>query len=368
MSATIKDVAERAGVSIATVSNVVNGSRFVSDDLAEKVRHAIKELGYQPNPLGRALRKGRSYTIALILPDHSNPFFLQVARGVDEQARRREYGLITCNTDEDPDLETFYVSSLLKRKVDGFVVAPTHRGAETLKPLIEHGAPLVVVDRCIAGMKVDEVFSDNEGGAYDATAYLVGLGHRSIGLIAGIPGVSSIEDRVAGYRRALIEHDLPVDESLMAQGCSQIKEGASSAEALLGKRGITAIFSTNNMMTLGALQCFKKLGVRCPDDVSLIGFDDSEWASAFTPSLTVVAQQSYEMGYSAGDLLFEAIGRGKETHSTRAIKLQTVLIPRESTARPPELQEKKEVHRATSSERKNKPSASAKSGTRRLPR
>ena len=340
MGATMKDVAERAGVSIATVSNVVNGSRFVSDELAEKVAQAIKELGYEPNPLGRGLRKGRSYTIAIILPDHSNPFFVQVARGVEEQARRREYGLITCNTDENPDVETFYVASLLKRKVDGFIVAPTLKGAETLRPLIEHGSPLVVVDRHIDGMKVDEVFSDNEAGAHEATAYLIGLGHRRIGLIAGIPGISSIEDRVAGYRRALAEHGLPVDKNLMAQGCSQIKEGASSAEALLSKRGITAIFSTNNMMTLGALQCFKKLTVRCPEDVSLVGFDDSDWASAFTPSLTVVAQQSYEMGYSAGDLLFEAIGRGKETHRTRAIKLQTLLIPRESTARPSESRKK----------------------------
>ncbi len=302
MGATIKDVAEQAGVSIATVSNVVNGSRFVSDDLAEKVQRAIKELGYQPNPLGRALRKGRSYTVALILPDHSNPFFVQVARGVDEQARRREYGLITCNTDEDPDLETFYVASLLKRKVDGFIVAPTYRGRETLSPLIEHGAPLVVVDRYIDGMEVDEVFSDNEAGAHEATAHLIGLGHRRIGLIAGIPGISPIEDRVAGYRRALEEHGLPVDESLMAQGCSQIEEGASSAEALLGKRGITAIFSTNNMMTLGALRSFKKLGIRCPDQVSLVGFDDTI-ADAADPALTTVRQPLVPLGERTIDVL-----------------------------------------------------------------
>jgi DNA-binding LacI/PurR family transcriptional regulator len=365
MSATIKDVAERAGVSIATVSNVVNGSRFVSDDLAEKVRQAIVELGYQPNPLGRALRKGKSFTIALILPDHSNPFFVQVARGVEEQARRREYGVITCNTDEDPELETFYIASLLKRKVDGFIVSPTFRGGETLQPLIAHGAPLVVVDRYIDGMKVDEVFSDNEGGAYEATEHLVSLGHRRIGLLVGIPGISSIEDRVAGYKRALAEHGIPEDESLIGQGCSQIKEGASSTESLLKQRGITAIFSTNNMMTLGALQCFKNRGIRCPDDVSLIGFDDSEWASAFTPSLTVVAQQSYEMGYSAGDLLFEAIARGKGEHKTRAIKLQTVLISRESTGRPSEPRPRKEVHRSATSGEKKKQSPSTKSGTRR---
>jgi LacI family transcriptional regulator len=335
MTVTIKDVAELAGVSIATVSNVINGSRFVSPALAGKVNAAVEELGYHPNPLGRALRKGKSFTVALVLPDRSNPFFAQIERGVEEQTRRREYSLIASNTDEDPDRESFYVNSLLKRRVDGFIVAPTFEGRETMRPLIDRGIPLVIVDRCIEGVRVDEVFSDNEAGAYEATEHLIALGHRRIGLLTGVPGISPIEDRIAGYRRALEEHGLPIDEALIADGCSQIKEGAASTEALLARRSITAIFSTNNMMTLGALQCFKRLGVRCPSDVSLVGFDDSEWALAFTPSLTVVAQQSYEMGHTAGGLLFEAVDGKNDERKTRTIKLQTSLIPRESTAKPP---------------------------------
>jgi len=335
MAVTIKDVAERAGVSIATVSNVINGSRFVSQALADKVNTAVEELGYYPNPLGRALRKGRSFTVALVLPDRSNPFFAQLARGAEEQTRRREYSLVTSNTDEDPNRESFYLNSLLKRKVDGLIVAPTFEGRETLRPLIDRGIPLVIVDRCIEGIQVDEVFSDNKAGAYEATEHLIALGHRRIGLLTGVPGISPIEDRISGYRRALEEHGLPIDEALIADGCSQIEEGAASTKALLAQRSITAIFSTNNMMTLGALQCFKRLGIQCPSDVSLVGFDDSEWASAFTPSLTVVAQQSYEMGYTAGGLLFEAIDHKEDGRRTRSIKLQTSLIPRESTAKPP---------------------------------
>ena len=335
MTVTIKDVAERAGVSIATVSNVINGSRFVSHPLVNKVNAAVEELGYHPNPLGRALRKGRTSTVALVLPDRSNPFFAQIARGVEEQTRGREYSLITSNTDEDPDRESFHVDSLLRRKVDGFIVAPTFEGRETLTPLIDRGIPVVIVDRYIEEIQADEVFSDNEAGAYAATEHLIALGHQRIGLLTGVPGISPIEDRIAGYRRALDEHGLPIDETLIACGCSQIKEGAASTEALLTRGSITAIFSTNNMMTLGALQCFKRLGVQCPSDVSLVGFDDSEWASAFTPSLTVVAQQAYEMGHTAGGLLFEAIEHKENGHKTRSIKLQTSLIPRESTAKPP---------------------------------
>jgi len=336
---TIKDVAKRAGVSIATVSNVINGSRHVSAELEEKVRRAIAELGYQPNPLGRALRKGEAYTVALLLPDRSNSFFAQVAWGVEEQVRRYGYALITCNTDEDPELEAFYVSSLLNRRVAGFIVAPTSLGRETLAPIVHQRVPLVVVDRVIDGLPVDQVFSDNEGGAYLATQHLIRLGHRRIGLLVGISGISSIQDRIRGYKRAIEESGLTLDERLIAPGCSQIEEGAAAAEYLLARSDATAIFSTNNMMTLGALRSLKKLGIKCPDDVSLVGFDDSEWASVITPGLTVVAQQAYEMGFLAGALLFRRLTRKQEAPKPRTIKLRTTLITRESTAKPRKVSE-----------------------------
>lgn len=141
MTITIKDVAERAGVSIATVPSVINASSFVSQALADKVTAAVEELGYHPNPLGRALRKGRSFTVALVLPDRSNPFFAQIARGVEEQTRRREYSLIASNIDEYPDRESFCVNSLLKRKVHGLIVAPTFKGRQTLRPSVDGGFP-----------------------------------------------------------------------------------------------------------------------------------------------------------------------------------------------------------------------------------
>ena len=334
MAVTIKDVAKRAGVSIATVSNVINGSRQVSPELEKKVRAAIAELGYQPNPLGRALRKGKVSTIALLIPDRSNPFYAQVAWGVEEQARRYGYALITCHTDEDPELEGFYISSLLKRRVAGFIVAPTSSGRETLSPILHQEIPLVLVDRVIEDLPVDQVSSDNESGAYLAVQHLIRLGHRRIGVLAGVEGISTTQDRIRGYRRALEESRIPVDESLIVPGCSQIEEGAAAAERLLTEGRVTAIFSINNMMTLGALRSLKKLGIRCPEDLSLVGFDDSEWAAAMTPALTVVAQQSYELGFLAGALLFRRLSRRQKSIKPKIVRLATTLIPRESTDRP----------------------------------
>lgn len=334
MAATIKDVAKRAGVSIATVSNVINGSKRVSPELKGKVQKAIEELGYQPNPFGRALRKGESSTIALLIPDRSNPFYAQIAWGVEEQARRYGYALITCHTDEDPGLEEFYVSSLLHRRVAGFIVAPTSAGRDTLAPILRRGVPLILVDRVIEDLPVDQVSSDNESGAYMAIRYLLQLGHRNIGVLSGVEGISTTQDRIRGYKKAFQESGLPLDESLIAPGCSQIEEGATAAESLLLNGEVTAIFSINNMMTLGALHSLKRLGLRCPEDVSLVGFDDSEWAAVMTPGLTVVAQQSYELGYLAGALLFRRLKRRHKPPKPRTVKLRTKLIIRESTAEP----------------------------------
>lgn len=334
MTVTIKDVAKRAGVSIATVSNVINNSRFVSEELVEKVNCAIDELGYQLNPLGRGLRKGQSFTIALILPDHSNPFFAQAARGAQEQVRQQDYSLITCNTDEEPDQEAFYISSLLQRKVDGVIIAPTEEGRKNLEAMVEAQTPFVVIDRYVEDLPVDQVFSDNKEGGYKATEHLIHLGHKRIGLLVGIPRLTPIIDRTEGYRQALQANGVEVDENLLSDGCSQIEEGYLAMESLLAINRLTAVFSTNNMMTLGALRCLKENGVRCPEEISLVGFDDAEWATSISPSLTVVAQQPYEMGFMAAELLFAAIDSKNDRAKPRTISLETRLIERESTAKP----------------------------------
>ena len=331
---TIKDVAKRAEVSITTVSHVINKTRFVSTELSKRVEDAVKALGYQPNLIGRGLRKGKSYTIAILLPDPGNPFFQMVLRGIEEHAQRHNYSLMCCNTDEDPARERFLISLMQQRAIDGFIIAPTVQGKGNLSSLIKERIHLTVIDRQMESSPVDQVFSDNEGGGYQATDHLLKLGHKRIGLLAGIRGLTTIEHRLNGYRKALQDHDIEVDEKLIIEGRSKIEDGYTATKQLIGNESITAIFSTNNLMTLGALRCFKEGDISYPKDISLVGFDDSEWVAAFTPSLTVVAQQPYEMGYHAGELLFEKINGKREETDTRSIKLETTLIIRESTASP----------------------------------
>lgn len=333
MPTTIKDVAEKAGVSITTVSHVINKTRFVSEELIKRVEAAIEELHYQPNPLGRGLRKGQTYAIAVLLPDPGNPFFQMVARGIEEQTYQHNFTITCFNTDEDPEREESCLSLLRGRGLDGFIVAPTTKGNENLRSLIEEGIPLVLIDRYNSRLAVDQVYSANRKGGYIATEHLVSLGHDRIGVLVGIRGLRTIEDRLEGYRSALRDKAIDIDESLIMSAYSKIEEGFSATRQLLGEHPeVSAIFSTNNMMTLGALKYFKQAGIRCPQDVSLIGFDDSEWASISTPALTVVAQQPYEMGYRAGELLFETINGQRKRKRARKIKLETNLIIRESTA------------------------------------
>lgn len=328
---TIKDVAEQAGVSITTVSHVINKTRYVSEELRKRVETAIEELDYHPDPLGRGLRKGMSYSIAVLLPDPSNPFFQSVSRGIEEQVDRHHYSISFCNTSEAPDKEKFYIELLQQRKTDGFIIAPTVQGIKNLQSLIEKDIPLIIIDRQNESLQVDQIFSDNVTGGYKATEHLINLGHKKIGLLLGIRELRTIEDRLKGYQKALQDHGIEVKEDLIAEGYSQIEEGYTATEYLVTNQRVTAIFSTNNMMTLGALRYLKEEGIKCPAKISLIGFDDSEWATAFTPSLTVVAQRAYEMGYYAGESLFERIGG--ERSEARSIELETKLIIRESTAR-----------------------------------
>jgi len=334
MTTTIKDVAQRAGVSISTVSHVINNTRFVSNALECRVKRAIEELAYRPNQLGRGLRKGKSFTIALILPDHGNPFFVQAARGTQELVRQQDYSLIICNTDEEPDQEAFYIASLLQKKVDGIIIAPTEGGNGNLQPLVETQTPFVVIDRYVDDIPADQVVSDNKTGGHQATEHLIHLGHKRIGLLVGIPRLTPIIDRIEGYRQALRDNGLKVDEQLLSEGCSQIEEGYLAMESLFSMNGLTAVFSTNNMMSLGALRWLREKRIGCPEEMSLIGFDDAEWATAISPTLTVVAQQAYEMGFIAAELLFAAIDNEDEKAKPSTIRLETSLIVRESTAKP----------------------------------
>lgn len=326
----IKDVAERAGVSTATVSHVINQTRFVSEETRQRVLEAIEVLNYQPSAIARGLATNATQTIGLIISDITNPFFTAVARGVEDEINRHGYHTIFCNTDEDPAREDEYLRLLFARQIDGLIIAPTGVRSERLIRMAEAEIPIVLLDRATPGLEAPLVGVDNEGGAYQATQYLIKLGHRRIGALMGMETISTQVERVNGYKRALQEAAIAVDEALIVHADprfyghqfdlsgsfppmfptnNQMTPGAYHAlQKLLDLSDRpTAIFVTNNQMTLGTLYALKDRGLHCPRDISLVSFDDHDWAPLFTPPLTVVRQPTYQLGQRAAKLLMQLI-------------------------------------------------------------
>ncbi|HAF71011.1 MAG: LacI family transcriptional regulator [Acetothermia bacterium 64_32] len=309
--ATIRDVAERAGVSVATVSHVINGTRKVAPETAERVRRAMEELDYHPNAVAQSLRTRKTHVIGVVVSDITNPFFATLVRGAEDAALEAGYSIVVCNSDETPEKENRYVQVLRRRRVDGMLLAPVGGGENpAIRKLARQGVPFVFVDRRAPGVEADAVLSDNVGGAYLATRHLIERGHRRIGIVLGIPGATTTEERFAGYRKALEEVGVPLSEELVVYGGYRVEGGREAAARLLAlEPPPTAIFSTNNLMTVGVLQELFARGVRIPDQVAVMGFDDLEWAEIASPPLTAVAQRPHEIGHCAVRLLLERLGR-----------------------------------------------------------
>ena len=316
MSVTIEDVAEEADVSITTVSAVINDTRYVSPELTERVKRAIEKLNYQPDQIGRGLRKGQSNTIGLVVSDITNPFFPRVARGVEDSARENHYNVILCNTDEDPVEEKHYISLLRSQRVDGLIIAPTGEGTDNIEPLMETSTPIVLIDRSIEDSDIPAITSDNHRGTYGAIEYLIDKGHSKIGFVGGLRGVQSTDARHRGYKDALGDNDIEIDNELVVMDNSKIKDSYRAMEKLMaGDTDITAIFAANNLIMIGVLQYLKDNSIPYPEEISLICFDDPEWGSAVEPGITAVSQAPYEIGYEAGSKLFGRINNPESAQS-----------------------------------------------------
>jgi len=332
---TIKDVAKRAGVSIATVSNVINGTRFVSNELQKRVRAAVDELGYHPSAVGRSLRKGQTYSIGVLLPDPRNQFFQIVAEGIEEQAEQHRHSIWYCNTRDEPSRERACISTMAERGVDGIIVAPSPGGRESIRPFLGTGLPVVVIVRQIERFEVDQVFADSVEGAYEATRHLIQLGHRRIGLLTGVREIQTFKERLFGHQKALLDHGIPFDPDLVLDAYSHIEEGCEATKYLLQNTDVTAVFATNYPMTLGALKAIGDLELDCPGEISLIGYDDLDCAVVVRPHLTVVDQKPYEIGHMAGTMLFERINSKTRTQpDPRTVKISPEIVLRESVAEP----------------------------------
>lgn len=343
--ASSKDVAERAGVSIATVSHVINGTRFVSEETRQKVLDAIEALNYRPNAIARGLVTNSTRTVGLVVSDITNPFFTAVARGVEDGMISQRYNTIFCNTDEDPQRETEYLNLLVTQQIDGLIIAPTGVRSDPLLAMAKSGVPVVQLDRRSPDLDAPLVSVNNEDGAYQAIRYLIGLGHRRIACLMGLDAVSTQTERLSGWKRALCEANLPIDESLIVHadprfyGISSNPDGTvvpppphhpgmpSAYEVLVhlmqSANRPSAIFVASNQLTLGTLYAFRERGLRCPEDVSLISFDDHDWAPLFSPPLTVVRQPTYRLGQTAAQLLMQMIkGESIETLPPLAVELK----------------------------------------------
>lgn len=333
----LRDVARLADVSVATASAVMNGKGTVSEKLRKRVEAAVEALDYQPDHVARSLAVRATHTIGMLIPDITNPFFTAVMQGVEEEARQSRYWVIYCNANRDWELERHYMSSLFARRVDGVILAPTNPNI-ALDRLSRRRIPLVLFDRIPQGFSGAAVVTDNFGASRAAGRYLIELGHKRIAIINGRLDVSNGLERLEGFRQALQEADLPLADEYCQRGDFSIKGGYQCGLHLMRlPHPPTAIFCCNDTMTLGLMRALAELRIPCPDCVSVLGFDDFEWAASFSPRLSTIAQPAYEIGRRATGLLLRMLKRNKqegEQEKDEVIVLQNELRIRDSTAPP----------------------------------
>ncbi len=335
---TIKDVAKRAGVSITTVSHVINKTRYVSDDLTESVYKAMHELNYRPNTLARSLRSGRTKTIGLVIPDISNLFFAEVSRKIEDKGFEYEYSVILCNTDDDPKKEKTYINVLLEKQVDGIIFISAGGTEENLMNPIDFGIPTIVADRDIQGATSDVVLVDNLKGGYDAVKYLFSLNHRRIGCISGPSPVTPSAQRLEGYKKALSKVNIKIDNLLIETGDFRFESGERAMRNLLKlSNPPTAVFACNDMMAMGAMRAVSDCGMNIPEDISLIGFDNIPLSKSVYPALTTIAQPIGEMADLIVEMLVTKISQKKNNRKSDAeaddykrVVMETKLIERGS--------------------------------------
>lgn len=351
---TMVDVAREAGVSVATAGRSLGGYGYVSDSTRSRIEAAATKLGYSPNVIARSMRSGGTRTIGFVGSDIANPFFAEAMRGVCDVARQEGYEAILTNSDEQLELEQIAVNVLLDKQVDGMVVAPASvTDTLHLARARQQGVPVVLLDRYLPQVDCDSVVIDNETAACEAVEHLLGLGHRRIGLLASInpteqPHLIALDgthrlgvtgarrpsvERVRGYLRALAMHGATSSRRLMRYSPSgdRARADAEAEKLMAGARPPTAVFAADNVATRSAFVAAKRLKLRIPEDVSIVGFDDLEWTSMVEPPISVVAQSPLAMGRVAAERLFLRIS-GDERPSEQIV-LPTELLVRESTVR-----------------------------------
>jgi LacI family transcriptional regulator len=325
---TISEVARAAGVSIATVSHVVNGSREVAPDTAQLVNDAIARIGFQPQDPAQYLNVGSTRTVGLAISTLSNPFFADIAGAVEAECARLGLMVFLADTLDDPENELAVIQVLHQRRVDGIIFAPSPEPYQALDYLLNTCLPCVLLDR-MADRRFDQVGVDNVNAMDMLVEHVLNRGHRDIAFVPGQPGFATTFERIAGFQAALEARGIEVPAAWIATGCKTETEASAVARRLLtGAHRPTAIVTGNNLSTIGVMRTVRALGLSVPGDLSLVGFDDFEWADLFEPRLTLLEQPCAELGRQAATLLIERIA--KPTEQRRTVRLATTLKVRDS--------------------------------------
>ena len=335
-SVTLRDVARAAKVHPGTVSRALNEETrgLVNEETAERVMRAAEELGYRPNPIARGLKTNRSYTVGVVVPDLRNPLFPPIARGIEERLEPSGYTSLLANTDNDHEREKLAFEALGARQVDGFITGTARRRHPLLTELAATGIPVVQVNRRVDDETLPSVVADDRGGIALAIDHLVELGHRAIGHIAGSLEVSTGHQRYEGFLAAMRERGLSADPELVPTALNYSEaEGRRLTQAILDDgQAFTALIAGNDLMALGCIDALKAAGLRCPEDVSVVGFNDMDWSDRFSPPLTTLRVPHHELGVCSADLLLERMA--DPGAPAKHLVLPVELVVRGSTAPP----------------------------------
>ncbi|MFZ5753132.1 MAG: LacI family DNA-binding transcriptional regulator [Bacillota bacterium] len=332
MTVTIKDIARAADVSIATVSRVLNNKADgITEETKAKIRKAVKELNYRPNAIARGLITKKTHTIGLVLPDISNPFFPEIARGVEDVAKEAGYNVFLCNTDDDSKKERGYVKALRERQVDGIIF--TASALKNSEDITEHVGkmPFILVDRKPDNLPdAPGVFLDNLKGGYLAAKHLIEKGHREIALISGPLQSYNARQRLEGFKKALQEAGIRYKDKLIREGDYKRSGGYRAMEKLL-REGVefTAVFASNDLMAVGVMEMLREKGIAIPEQVAVVGFDNIYLSTVVAPRLTTISQPTYQMGAQAAQMLLTCL-QGRELDEKQKV-FSPQLIIRESS-------------------------------------
>ncbi|KZE39010.1 LacI family transcriptional regulator [Bhargavaea cecembensis] len=329
MKITMKEIAKEANVSVATVSHVINGTKQISKETHSRVMGVVRKYNYMPNQAAKTLKRQKTMTAALVVSSLPDTFVSELTYGVEERAREMGYHLMLVNTNENVPYEKETINVLHSNMVDGIILSPTSSDLEYLNEFTEAGFPIVLVNRYHPVVKnTPRVTGDNYQTGYDATLHLLEHGHRDIGIIYGVPDVSTTNDRIRGYRDALEAYGIPFNEDYLELGAATKKGAATAAEKLLTRsRKISALFILNDLMTIGTISKLKEMNLLIPDDVAIIGFGDFPSAEIIDPPVTNIIQPPEQIGRIAFDILLDKI---ENPESVKHVELPANLVIRKS--------------------------------------